>query len=97
MFADGIAEHAVTAQPLTDAHVFPREGVGHASHTDLAAFGWVWPVHAVLAHEPAVVKMFADGIAEHAVTAQPLTDAQVFPREGVGHASHTDLAVFGWV
>ena len=40
-FVEAIAEHITIAQPSTDAHVFPREGVGHGSHAVLVAFGTV--------------------------------------------------------
>jgi len=97
MLADGIAGHAVVIHPSADAHVFPRDGVGHGSHTDLVAFGCVGPVHAVFMHDPIVVKIFVGSIESHGVLPQPFGELHEFPIGGDGQASHKDFSAFGIV
>jgi hypothetical protein len=59
--------HVVVAQPSVVDQVVPGAGDVHATHTVLAAFGWVRPVHLLLVHEPAVVQMLLEAIAGHDV------------------------------
>jgi hypothetical protein len=94
-WVSGIAGHATVPHPFADSQSCPNHRSGQGSHDIFDASGVVCPGHAVLAQVPIVVKMWFSAIAGQAVMAHPSVDDHVFPRDGVGHATHALFAAFG--